>query len=132
MTIPEALDKIEIALKAGRARSIKAQAPIYAEAIAALAALREEKRIGARRLIRSLREQARHPREIRDRLIPTFALFALATLSGCILSPESKVVVRDHEASAACLQMEDSVTFSGSGEGWHYSCTIGDTARGSK
>lgn len=55
MRTPEALDAIEAALKAGESRSIKAQAGIYAAAFEGLKALRQEKRIGARRVIRALR-----------------------------------------------------------------------------
>ncbi len=58
MTTPEALDAIEKALKAGSARSIKAESPIYAAAFEGLQALRMEKRYGARRVIRELRKRA--------------------------------------------------------------------------
>lgn len=56
LATPEALDLIETALKAGASRSIKAEAPIYEAAFRGLEALRREKRIGARRVIRALRE----------------------------------------------------------------------------
>jgi hypothetical protein len=61
MTTPQSLDAIESALKAGEARSIKAQKEIYAAAFEGLRALRLEKRIGVRRVIRALRIEAEYP-----------------------------------------------------------------------
>ena len=61
MRTPEALDAIEEALKAGYSRSIKAQKEIYDRAFDGLRALRQEKRVGMRRVIRALRMQAGRP-----------------------------------------------------------------------
>jgi hypothetical protein len=58
MRTPEALDAIEAALKAGYERSIKSQKEIYDAAFEGLRALRQEKRVGMRRVIRALRIQA--------------------------------------------------------------------------
>jgi hypothetical protein len=52
----EALDAIEAALKIGSERSIKSHQPIFDKAITGLAVLRQEKKNGALRVIRHMRE----------------------------------------------------------------------------
>ena len=56
----------------------------------------------------------------------TLSILATLTLTGCIFSPAQKIIIRNHEAPSSCMDKVDSVTFTDSGEVWHYSCTIGE------
>ena len=56
----------------------------------------------------------------------TLSILATLALTGCIFSPEDKIDRSDHEVPITYMDKVDSVTFTDSGEVWHYSCTIGE------